>query len=114
MADAAIQQWGPGFATCLVPCSSFAGQATGCNCGFDSAGCKISETAAKSNGKTLPLHGLLAAMQSWNEDDLDRLRIPHPLLGKMRVCEMILFMLYHNLQHLNSVRRRLGQEILPV
>ncbi len=51
---------------------------------------------------------LLAGLRSWNEKQLEKLRLPHPLLGKLTVREMIFFTLYHNRHHMNIVRRRAG------
>jgi hypothetical protein len=34
--------------------------------------------------------------------------MPHPLLGKLTVREMLLFTLYHNLHHVQNVARRKG------
>ena len=42
----------------------------------------------------------------WSEKALDRYRLPHPLLGKLSVREMLLFTLYHNLHHVRVVERR--------
>ena len=50
---------------------------------------------------------LRTGLAAWNEPDLDRLRLPHPFLGKLTVREMILFTLYHNLHHVENVRNRL-------
>jgi hypothetical protein len=33
---------------------------------------------------------LTDAIGRWHEDDLDRYRLPHPLLGKLTVREMLL------------------------
>jgi hypothetical protein len=44
----------------------------------------------------------------WNEADLDRYRLPHPLLGKLTVREMLLFTVYHNYHHPRSVANRLA------
>jgi hypothetical protein len=49
---------------------------------------------------------LVAAVEEWSEEQLDRYRLPHPLLGKLTVREMLLFTLYHDLHHVESVRRR--------
>ena len=48
------------------------------------------------------------AIALWSEGALDRLRLPHPLLGKLTVREMLLFTLYHNLHHVENVARRKG------
>jgi len=49
---------------------------------------------------------LLATIHPWPESDLDRCLLPHPLLGKLTVREMIFFTLYHNLHHVQNVQRR--------
>jgi len=48
------------------------------------------------------------AIVPWSEGFLDRCRMPHPLLGKLTVREMLLFTLYHNLHHVQNVARRKG------
>lgn len=48
------------------------------------------------------------AVVPWSEGFLDRCRMPHPLLGKLTVREMLLFTLYHNLHHVQNVARRKG------
>jgi hypothetical protein len=49
---------------------------------------------------------LVAAALPWTERDLDRLRLPHPLLGPLTVREMLLFTLYHTIHHVENVSRR--------
>jgi hypothetical protein len=44
----------------------------------------------------------------WGERGLDRLRLPHPALGRLTVREMLCFTLYHNLHHVLNVARRAG------
>jgi hypothetical protein len=39
-------------------------------------------------------------MHTWSEDDLDNHRLPHPLLGKLTVREMLFFTLYHIQHHM--------------
>jgi hypothetical protein len=48
------------------------------------------------------------AIELWGERALDRCRLPHPLLGKLTVREMLFFTLYHNLHHVRNVARRKG------
>ncbi len=50
---------------------------------------------------------LSAAIRRWNDEDLDRYRLPHPLLGKLTVREMLFFTVYHNYHHPHSVAKRL-------
>jgi uncharacterized damage-inducible protein DinB len=42
---------------------------------------------------------LAAAAEKWDERDLDLYQLPHPLLGKLTVREMLFFTIYHNLRH---------------
>ena len=49
---------------------------------------------------------LVAKLRRWPEPSLDRYRMPHPLLGKLTVREMLFFTLYHDRHHLAIVRRR--------
>ena len=41
-----------------------------------------------------------------SENKLDRIQVPHPLLGNMTLREMLFFMLYHNLHHVRLVASR--------
>ncbi len=52
------------------------------------------------------LRGLTQAMERWSEDQLDAHRLPHPLLGKLTVREMMLFTLLHNQHHVTVAERR--------
>lgn len=54
---------------------------------------------------------LTAAVSGWREWQLDRLRLPHPALGRLTVREMLFFTLYHNLHHVRNVMRRAGARI---
>jgi hypothetical protein len=49
---------------------------------------------------------LLVEIARWPETSLDRCRLPHPLLGKLSVREMLFFTLYHNSHHLNLIAAR--------
>lgn len=51
---------------------------------------------------------LSSAISKWSEKDLDRLQLPHPLMGPLTVREMLLFTLYHNSHHVEGVKRRLA------
>ena len=48
------------------------------------------------------------ALAGWSEKALDSYRLPHPILGKMTVREMLCFTHYHDLHHLETVRRLRG------
>ncbi len=54
---------------------------------------------------------LRALAARWREPALDRCRLPHPLLGKLTVREMLSFMLYHDAHHLRLVAARLPERL---
>ena len=62
----------------------------------------MSSSLAKfdSNGK-----GLVKALNKWTEEQLDAYRMPHPLLGKISVREMLYFSIYHNYHHLEAIKK---------
>ena len=49
---------------------------------------------------------LIAAIGRWSDADLDRYQMPHPLLGKITVREMLFFTVYHQHHHMNVTSRR--------
>ena len=49
---------------------------------------------------------LRKSIARWPDKKLDRLRLPHPLLGKLTVREMLFFTLYHQEHHMRVVERR--------
>src|SRR5687767_575149 len=42
---------------------------------------------------------LVETAGKWNEHDLDGYLLPHPLIGKLTIREMLFFTIYHNLRH---------------
>jgi hypothetical protein len=50
---------------------------------------------------------LRLALRSWTEQDLDRIQLPHPLLGKITAREMVFFTIYHAEHHVVAAKRRL-------
>ena len=42
---------------------------------------------------------LLTIIEKWDESELDKYLLPHPLIGKLTIREMIFFTIYHNLRH---------------
>lgn len=52
---------------------------------------------------SIPL--LEKALDKWSEEELDKHRIPHPLIGKMTFREMLLFMIYHTGHHLRTLSK---------
>jgi len=49
---------------------------------------------------------LVSATAKWSERALDQHQLPHPLLGKMTVREILLFTVYHNAHHVRRVSQR--------
>jgi hypothetical protein len=45
---------------------------------------------------------LITNLDRWNEQQLDQLRLPHPLLGKLTVREMLFFAEFHTRHHLDN------------
>ncbi|MBV7533388.1 DinB family protein [Chitinophaga sp. sic0106] len=43
-------------------------------------------------------------LSNWSENDLDKYRLPHPLLGKLTVREMLYFTAHHNQHHLEKLK----------
>lgn len=52
---------------------------------------------------------LAARTMQWTREQVDGILLPHPLLGRLTVREMLLFTLYHNLHHVHVVARRRGE-----
>ena len=52
---------------------------------------------------------LQLVVRDWPEARLDRFQLPHPLLGKLTVREMLFFTLYHHRHHMAVVERRLRE-----
>ncbi|MBE7437280.1 MAG: DinB family protein [Spirochaetales bacterium] len=49
---------------------------------------------------------LLRRLNAFTEEDLDRLSLPHPILGRRTLREMLLFQFLHNDHHTNKVKSR--------
>lgn len=47
---------------------------------------------------------LLQQLDNWSEKDLDKYRLPHPLLGNISIREMLYFTAYHNGHHLEQLK----------
>jgi hypothetical protein len=50
---------------------------------------------------------LRAAVQTWPERDLDRIQLPHPILGNLTAREMLFFTIYHGHHHIAATQSRL-------
>jgi len=42
---------------------------------------------------------LVLVAEKWNDNELDGYLLPHPLIGKLTIREMLFFTIYHNLRH---------------
>ena len=42
---------------------------------------------------------LASTAKKWDEKELDEYWLPHPILGKLTIREMLFFTIYHNLRH---------------
>ena len=50
-----------------------------------------------------------ARLDKWSESDLDKYRLPHPLLGKMTFREILFFTHFHNMIHFDIINQRLSE-----
>lgn len=50
---------------------------------------------------------LVAALERWSDRNLDRIQLPHPILGKITAREMVFFTIYHGHHHIAAAKRRL-------
>jgi hypothetical protein len=44
---------------------------------------------------------LVDSIKNWQEQDLDRYLLPHPILGKLTVRELLFFTIYHDMRHMS-------------
>jgi hypothetical protein len=49
---------------------------------------------------------LIRKIKKQTEEDFDRYILPHPLLGKITLREMLFFTIYHNQHHLELLQKR--------
>lgn len=47
------------------------------------------------------------SLAGWREWQLDRVRLPHPILGRLTAREMMFFTIYHGHHHIAAAKRRL-------
>ena len=48
---------------------------------------------------------LITRLEKWNEKDMDRYLLPHPLLGKLYAREMLYFTIYHTQHHRLAIEK---------
>lgn len=51
-------------------------------------------------------------LNTYTEEELDTLLLPHPLLGKMTLRELFYLMSYHPMHHLKQVKTALGEAVI--
>ncbi len=56
---------------------------------------------------------LAARVNSMSEESLDTILLPHPLLGKLTMREMMYFTVYHVIHHQEGVERNLQEKSRP-
>ncbi|WP_341841285.1 DinB family protein [Chitinophaga caseinilytica] len=49
---------------------------------------------------------MIGLVGNWDEPELDRYQLPHPLLGKLTTREVLYFTIYHNYHHLHTLQLR--------
>ncbi len=49
---------------------------------------------------------LQSNLDKWKEEDLDKYRLPHPLIGKLTIREMIYFTIYHTEHHIKTLKEQ--------
>jgi len=67
---------------------------------------KLSGKTKLLNEFTRQNNKLCNVLQKYNEANLDRYLLPHPLLGKITLREMMFFTVYHNEHHLQILKDR--------
>lgn len=58
-----------------------------------------------TNKLSIEVNLLCELLDAYSEEDLDQLVIPHPLLGKLTVREMMCFTIYHASHHELGIRK---------
>lgn len=59
-----------------------------------------------TNQYLLQKEKLIRKIKRQREEELDLYILPHPLLGKLTLREMLFFTIYHNQHHLESLQKR--------
>ena len=54
-------------------------------------------------------NSLVKKIHKWKEPELDEYILPHPLLGKVTLREMLFFTIYHNEHHLLLLQQRINK-----
>ena len=51
---------------------------------------------------------LVSKLSKWSEEDLDKYRLPHPIIGKISIREMLFFTAYHIKHHLKTIESQIA------
>ena len=68
---------------------------------------EISEKEKLKNNLLKSVESLTKNLEKFSENDLDKYRLPHPLLGKLTVREMLYFTIYHVEHHHKAALKNL-------
>jgi uncharacterized damage-inducible protein DinB len=44
-------------------------------------------------------NSLISALEKWQDAELDQYQLPHPIIGKLTIREMLFFSIYHTIRH---------------
>ena len=72
---------------------------------FDPRTVKNSEKGNLMNKFEKERQRLKTIVQKWSEKDLSKYVLPHPLLGKMTIRELLNFVAFHAEHHLNTLKK---------
>jgi hypothetical protein len=50
------------------------------------------------------INRLISVIDKWEESDLDKYAMPHPIIGKVSIREMLFFTVYHIYHHGNTIQ----------
>ena len=51
---------------------------------------------------------LVSKLSKWSEEELDKYRLPHPIIGKISIREMLFFTAYHIKHHLKTIESQIA------
>jgi DinB superfamily len=75
----------------------------------ESAGGTAERLNAILDNHSEAVRSLTTSLAKWTDAQLDAYRLPHPLLGKLSVREMMFFTVHHNEHHVLVAQRRAGE-----
>jgi len=56
------------------------------------------------------ISSLKSHISEWSEEELNTIRLPHPILGKLTAKEMLSFTVYHLFHHMKTIQRILDKQ----